>query len=124
MSPPRSVMMPGPYVLFWLDGPLARYAGVSPNDAIGEPIQANWKWVSELLDDGVGVKVITWREPSLVMAWMDTAKLYTRFVSHRNFEVVNLLPAGMPLYVVGPESRNPVPRLTYYPPEAHEKPRG
>ena len=93
-----------PYALIVLDGPLALYAGVSPTEPIGEPVRSTWELALQALEKGYAVRVLTWRDPGLVWAWMDKAKLLETFSRHRLFDVTNTMPEGCPIvWVTGLE---------------------
>lgn len=84
-----------PYVMMALDDVLALYAGVSPEEPIGEPVWFGWLAVRTALDRGYEVAVLTWRDPALVHAWMDRAKL-TDLYQHDGFMVTRDHPIGRP----------------------------
>lgn len=88
-----------PYLLWTLDGALANYAGVSPDEPIGEPHQRSWELLAGALDRGYDVVVLTWRDPGLVHAWMEKARLNRLAL---NFRIENTMPHGRPvLWVTG-----------------------
>ena len=91
MSRPRL-----PYVLFLLDGPLALYAGVSPHEPIGEPVRRSWDVLFDVLEKGYEVRVMTWRDPGLVWAWLARAQLMQRLQDLATFDVVNDMPQAVP----------------------------
>jgi hypothetical protein len=85
-----------PYVLWILDGGLANYAGVSPHEPIGEPDITSWGLFETVLGKGYDVVILTWRDPGLVYAWIERAKLQD-LVMRPEVYVQSNMPAGLPV---------------------------
>jgi hypothetical protein len=108
-----------PYVLWALDGALARYAGVSPDEAIGEPSQQNVDILFGVLAKGYRVVLITWREPGIVWTWLDKAKLQS--LGSRDFAIQNDMPWGRPVVWVTGQDENEYSRAAALPERGGKK---
>lgn len=95
MRDPTVLSPTRPYLLWVLDGVLANYAGVSPEEPIGEPRYYAWNLLHEAQQKGYDSIILTWREVGIVVAWMERAKL-DPLLQGFGLQITNSMPVGLP----------------------------